>query len=425
MKKIIVKVPYLSLFELFVHQRSSLWNQIRNSNDCLYFGASQVGTIVGVNPYNSFPNFWKTKLSQALSTDLDIECYIPEVKTTKSYLIDIPNNKTKEEESKDLHKAVLVEQSKTLNNCNSFACEKDHYNELILRGNLINFKKNIAPSNMYTMQSNSYTNKFLKAASNNGIKYEPLAINVFENLTNYRVIRNLGMLRHATLPFLGGSPDGYIPDINSGLEIKVPFMKDSNAKFPDDVTLIKDYIFLQCLTLLSIFRCNVWLLFYFDPKSKAYSMFEINDSENFFDSHIRFKLEEFYTKYLDACEFIRINNCLTDNYTIPRLFDRKSKRIFTQELQDYKLKHCKLLMSGYIEDDYVEAHRQNAPDVIKKNNHHQNQTQNKKAAGNFTTIPINSNKNQTTNTTTSNKLLHHHDMVNNNNNLKSSYSKYQ
>lgn len=381
MKKMILKIPYLSLFDLFVHQRSALWTKIRDSGDCLYFGASQIGIIFGVNPYQAFSNYWHSKLSSIITNEIDIEFFMKEEKKTTTTLIDIPDNSKKPEEN--TKKALLLEEIKEINT---------ELDENVLRGKIVRSKdrKYSRKDTMMMMKTTTSNNSYLKRASYNGIKYEPIAINVFEDLMKLRVIRDLGILRHRDMPYVGGSPDGFIPEINSGLEIKVPFMKDPHQKFPDDITLIKDYIFIQCITLLSIFKCNKWMLFYYEPKSRCYSLFEIVDTNSSaFNELLKTKIDQFYSSFLDACEYLKINdNCSIEDCIAPRLFNRNEKRIFLQKLQESKRKCCRLIRAGYIADGIFEE---------KKNKN----LLNKKEEPNY--IIEMENNSSTTNTTTTSR----------------------
>jgi len=58
-------------------------------------------------------------------------------------------------------------------------------------------------------------------AMRDGTKREPLARMAYEVRTGYCVLET-GLLIHPTMPYVGASPDGLIPDIRRGCEIKSP-----------------------------------------------------------------------------------------------------------------------------------------------------------------------------------------------------------
>ena len=321
-KKFLVKIPYLTLFhEIFIHPRSELWNRRRSSTDCLYVGASEVGAILGVDPYKTFNQYWKSKLHNISTNDIVIES--EEIEPDHENY-EIPISETK--------KVMFRGKPKKKQNFT----EVKVLNGRIYKGNMVFGKPN----------------PYLNLASSLGVYNEPKAIKVFENLTNLRAITGLGMLRHREVPYLGGTPDAFIPERNIGLEIKCPSMLNPNSKFPTLPIHIKDYVFLQVLTLMNIFNVSTWYLFYYDAHNLNYTLFSVEDKLKIFDTYVIGKLERFFSFLLDACELMAmtgryaIEECIT-----PKLFDKNEKTFLKNILNNGKETSCKVILCGNIQKE--------------------------------------------------------------------------
>ncbi len=91
-------------------------------------------------------------------------------------------------------------------------------------------------------------NKF----TNHGIKYENIAIQIYEQRFNKKV-HHFGLFIHPTIPYLGASPDGITED-GRLVEIKVPFLRIPNGK-------VKKGYYIQTQTQMQVFDIDVCDLF--------------------------------------------------------------------------------------------------------------------------------------------------------------------
>ena len=84
--------------------------------------------------------------------------------------------------------------------------------------------------------------------THHGVKYEDVAIGVYETRYNKKVLE-FGLMKHKTLNCLGASPDGITTD-GRMVEIKVPFVRVPDGK-------IKIGYFIQMQTQLEVFDLDV------------------------------------------------------------------------------------------------------------------------------------------------------------------------
>lgn len=85
-----------------------------------------------------------------------------------------------------------------------------------------------------------------------GVKYEPLSIMVYENITNTKV-EEFGCIQHEKYPFIGASPDGIITNKESPLygrmlEIKNIYNREMNG-IPSEAYWIQTQIQMECCQL--------------------------------------------------------------------------------------------------------------------------------------------------------------------------------
>lgn len=121
-------------------------------------------------------------------------------------------------------------------------------------------KKKISGINNFT------ANKF----TIHGNKYEKIAIQIYENRYNKKVIE-FGLLKHPTINCLGASPDGITTD-GRMVEVKVPYYRIPNGK-------IKQGYFIQMQTQMEV--CNLNICDFFEIKIVEYKNKQEYDNDTY------------------------------------------------------------------------------------------------------------------------------------------------
>jgi putative phage-type endonuclease len=110
-------------------------------------------------------------------------------------------------------------------------------------------------------------NKIDNENTRHGIFFEQIAIDIYKQQTRY-VVHPVGLIQHATIPFLGASPDGIVNNGERLIEIKCPRKRKITENVPD-------YYWIQVQIQLEV--CNIELCDYVECE---FSIYESDDDYN-------------------------------------------------------------------------------------------------------------------------------------------------